>query len=73
MLEKELTRLQEEKGKLSPLDENSKITAPTGHNATLSVRAFTEDGKEVKVKYRDVHARTLTNEVQYFPPKERVY
>ena len=32
-----------------------------------------QDGKEVKVKYRDVHARTLTNEVQYFPPKERVY
>ena len=31
------------------------------------------DGKEVKVKYRDVHARTLTNDVQYFPPKERVY
>ena len=32
-----------------------------------------QDGKEVKVKYRDVHARTLSNEVQYFPPKERVY
>jgi succinate dehydrogenase / fumarate reductase flavoprotein subunit len=32
-----------------------------------------QDGKEVKVKYRDVHARTLTNDVQYFPPKERVY
>ncbi len=32
-----------------------------------------QDGKEVKVKYRDVHSRTLTNEVQYFPPKERVY
>ena len=32
-----------------------------------------QNGKEVKVKYRDVHARTLTNEVQYFPPKERVY
>ena len=30
-------------------------------------------GKEVKVKYRDVHSRTLTNDVQYFPPKERVY
>jgi len=32
-----------------------------------------QDGKEVKVKYRDVHSKTLTNEVQYFPPKERVY
>jgi len=32
-----------------------------------------QDGKEVKVKYRDVHSRTLTNDVQYFPPKERVY
>ena len=30
-------------------------------------------GKEVKVKYRDVHSRTLTNDVQYFPPQERVY
>ena len=26
-----------------------------------------------KIKYRDVHSRTLTNDVQYFPPKERVY
>jgi len=32
-----------------------------------------QNGKEVKVKYRDVHSRTLTNDVQYFPPKERVY
>ena len=32
-----------------------------------------QDGKEVKVKYRDVHNKTLTNDVQYFPPKERVY
>ena len=32
-----------------------------------------QNGKEVKVKYRDVHARTLTNDVQYFPPKEREY
>ena len=27
----------------------------------------------VEIKYRDVHSRTLTNDVQYFPPKERVY
>ena len=26
-----------------------------------------------QIKYRDVHSRTLTNDVQYFPPKERVY
>ena len=32
-----------------------------------------QNEKEVKVKYRDVHAKTLTNDVQYFPPKERVY
>ena len=31
------------------------------------------DGKETKIKYRDVHKTTLTNEVQYFPPQERVY
>ena len=28
---------------------------------------------QVEIKYRDVHSRTLTNDVQYFPPKERVY
>ncbi len=32
-----------------------------------------QKGKEVEIKYRDVHSRTLTNDVQYFPPKERVY
>ncbi len=32
-----------------------------------------QKGKDVEIKYRDVHARTLTNDVQYFPPKERVY
>ena len=32
-----------------------------------------QNGKSVKIKYRDVHSRTLTNDVQYFPPKERVY
>ena len=32
-----------------------------------------EKGGEVEIKYRDVHSRTLTNDVQYFPPKERVY
>ena len=30
-------------------------------------------GNDVKVAYRPVHAKTLTNDVQYFPPKERVY
>jgi Succinate dehydrogenase/fumarate reductase, flavoprotein subunit len=29
--------------------------------------------KKVEIKYRDVHSRTLTIDVQYFPPKERVY
>ena len=32
-----------------------------------------QKGREVQIKYRDVHSRTLTNDVQYFPPKERVY
>ena len=32
-----------------------------------------QNGDKVTIKYRDVHARTLTNDVQYFPPKERVY
>jgi len=32
-----------------------------------------QNGKNVEIKYRDVHSRTLTNDVQYFPPKERVY
>ena len=34
--------------------------------------AWQSDSK-VQIKYRDVHSRTLTNDVQYFPPKERVY
>ena len=32
-----------------------------------------QDGEKVTIKYRDVHAHTLSNDVQYFPPKERVY
>ena len=31
------------------------------------------DGKDTKISYREVHKSTLTNEVQYFPPQERVY
>ncbi len=31
------------------------------------------DGKNTKITYRDVHKTTLTNDVQYFPPQERVY
>ena len=30
-------------------------------------------GAETKISYRDVHRSTLTNDVQYFPPQERVY
>tara|TARA_B100000123_G_C25741182_1_gene434134 strand:+ start:7203 stop:8999 length:1797 start_codon:yes stop_codon:yes gene_type:complete len=33
---------------------------------------LTENG-EVKIDYRSVHERTLTNDVAYIPPKERVY
>ncbi len=32
-----------------------------------------QNNDKVEIKYRDVHSRTLTNDVQYFPPKERVY
>jgi succinate dehydrogenase / fumarate reductase flavoprotein subunit len=31
------------------------------------------NGKDTKIDYRPVHKTTLTNEVQYFPPQERVY
>ena len=30
-------------------------------------------GSETRIDYRPVHRSTLTNDVQYFPPKERVY
>ena len=30
-------------------------------------------GSKSKIAYREVHKSTLTNEVQYFPPRERVY
>ena len=30
-----------------------------------------QDGNKVQIKYRDVHSRTLTNDVQYFPPKRK--
>ena len=30
-------------------------------------------GSESKINYRQVHTSTLTNDVQYFPPQERVY
>jgi succinate dehydrogenase / fumarate reductase flavoprotein subunit len=32
-----------------------------------------QDGEKVKIDYRNVHNFTLSNEVQYFPPKARVY
>ena len=32
-----------------------------------------QSGNKVSIKYRDVHSQTLTNDVQYFPPQERVY
>ena len=34
--------------------------------------AWQKDNK-VKVAYRPVHSKTLTNDVQYFPPRQRVY
>ena len=38
----------------------------------VQVRNF-NNGKEVKIDYRPVNLSTLTNDVQTFPPKERVY
>ena len=32
-----------------------------------------DNGKDTKISYREVHKSTLTNDVQYFPPQERVY
>ena len=31
------------------------------------------EGSKTKIAYRDVHRSTLSNDVQYFPPQERVY
>ena len=49
------------------------IKLPAAWISGVRVSKVTDEFCEVKVKYRDVHARTLTNEGQYFPPKERVY
>ncbi len=35
--------------------------------------AWLGDGGDVNLDYRPVHTYTLTNDVQYFPPKPRVY
>ena len=35
--------------------------------------AWVDEKGNVKLDYRDVKMRTLTNEVQVFPPKARVY
>jgi succinate dehydrogenase / fumarate reductase flavoprotein subunit len=35
--------------------------------------AWVDDKYKVRLDYRDVKMRTLTNEVQVFPPKPRVY
>jgi succinate dehydrogenase / fumarate reductase flavoprotein subunit len=35
--------------------------------------AWVNDQYKVRLDYRDVKMRTLTNEVQVFPPKARVY
>ena len=35
--------------------------------------AWLGDGGDVTLDYRPVHTYTLTNDVQYFPPKPRVY
>jgi succinate dehydrogenase / fumarate reductase flavoprotein subunit len=35
--------------------------------------AWCNDNGDIKLDYREVINQTLTNEVQYFPPKARVY
>ena len=52
--------------------EAAKKCAKTYRIQAVSVNELLKD-KKVEIKYRDVHSRTLTNDVQYFPPKERVY
>ena len=36
-------------------------------------RSWFNNAGEVTTDYRPVHAYTLTDDVQYFPPKARVY
>ena len=47
------------------------------HVGTALAQAVAEEleinWNDVKVDYRPVHSKTLTNDVQYFPPRERVY
>ena len=42
-----------------------------GQNKVNEAVEFYEKG--VKIDYRAVHRNTLTNDVQYFPPQERIY
>jgi len=35
--------------------------------------AWHDDSGEVKIDYRPVHTYTMTDDVEYFPPKARVY
>ena len=53
------------------LSNNACSLRPNEEKYTFS--AIFEFDKKVEIKYRDVHSKTLTNDVQYFPPKERVY
>ncbi len=43
------------------------------HNWMKHTLAWCDDTGAVKLDYRDVKMRTLTNEVSVFPPKKRVY
>ena len=40
---------------------------------TLLCTVCVNDNNGVKINYRPVNLSTLTNDVQTFPPKERVY
>ena len=35
--------------------------------------AYVDEAGQVRIDYRPVHTRTLTDEVQYIPPVARVY
>ena len=42
-------------------------------NWMMHTLAWSDDAGEVKIDYRPVHNYTMSNEIEYIKPKERVY
>ena len=56
------------------INKKLKFTLLYNKNSSLEKKIKIEQSrKETKINYRPVNLSTLTNEVQTFPPKERVY